>query len=54
LRGAAGPGVELLQYLMPRDGWPIPADTTADDMWAEKIVFGHAVGYVADAREISR
>jgi catechol 2,3-dioxygenase-like lactoylglutathione lyase family enzyme len=70
LRGAAGPGVELLQYLMPRDGRPIPADTTADDLWAEKIVFrvrqvprfsgidrdpdGHAVGFVPDAREVSR
>jgi catechol 2,3-dioxygenase-like lactoylglutathione lyase family enzyme len=70
LRGAAGPGVELLQYLMPRDGRPIPADTTADDLWAERIVFrvrqvsryrgidhdpdGHAVGFVTDAEEVSR
>jgi catechol 2,3-dioxygenase-like lactoylglutathione lyase family enzyme len=70
IRGAAGPGVELLQYLMPRDGRPIPADTTADDLWAEKIVFrvrqvsrftgidhdpdGHAVGFATDAREVSR
>jgi catechol 2,3-dioxygenase-like lactoylglutathione lyase family enzyme len=70
LRGAMGPGVELLQYLKPRDGRPIPADTTADDLWAEKIVFrvrqvsrftgidhdpdGHAVVFATDAREVSR
>lgn len=70
LRGAAGPGVELLQYLTPRDGGAIPADTTADDLWAERIVFrvrqfaryggidrdpdGHAVGFMTDAKEVSR
>jgi 6-phosphofructokinase 2 len=70
LRGAAGPGVELLQYLMPHDGRPIPADTMAGDLWAEKIVFrvrqvprfsgidrdpgGHAVGFASDARKVSR
>ena len=32
LRGAAGPGVELLEYLAPRDGRPMPADERANDL----------------------
>jgi catechol 2,3-dioxygenase-like lactoylglutathione lyase family enzyme len=32
LRGSAGPGVELLEYLAPRDGRPIPADEHANDL----------------------
>jgi catechol 2,3-dioxygenase-like lactoylglutathione lyase family enzyme len=34
LRAAKGPGVELLEYLAPRDGRTIPADTRANDLWA--------------------
>jgi catechol 2,3-dioxygenase-like lactoylglutathione lyase family enzyme len=34
LRAAAGPGIELLEYITPRDGRPIPPDTHADDLWA--------------------
>jgi catechol 2,3-dioxygenase-like lactoylglutathione lyase family enzyme len=34
LRGAAGPGIELLEYLAPRDGRPMPADSRTDDLWA--------------------
>ncbi len=33
LRGAAGPGVELLEYLTPRTGRAMPADTAANDLW---------------------
>lgn len=33
LRGAAGPGVELLEYLAPSDGRPYPADSHANDLW---------------------
>lgn len=33
LRAARGPGVEFLEYLSPRTGRPIPADTQADDLW---------------------
>jgi len=33
LRAAEGPGVEFLEYLAPRTGRPIPADTQADDLW---------------------
>ncbi|MGH7947696.1 MAG: VOC family protein [Candidatus Binataceae bacterium] len=32
LRGASGPGVELLEYLAPRDGRPTPGDMRANDL----------------------
>jgi catechol 2,3-dioxygenase-like lactoylglutathione lyase family enzyme len=32
LRGASGPGIELLEYLAPRDGRPYPADEHASDV----------------------
>ena len=32
LRAASGPGVELLEYLAPRDGRPLPADLHANDL----------------------
>jgi catechol 2,3-dioxygenase-like lactoylglutathione lyase family enzyme len=32
LRAPAGPGVELLEYLSPRDGRQIPSDECADDV----------------------
>jgi catechol 2,3-dioxygenase-like lactoylglutathione lyase family enzyme len=32
LRAPAGPGVEFLEYLTPRDGRPIPADTRPNDL----------------------
>jgi catechol 2,3-dioxygenase-like lactoylglutathione lyase family enzyme len=32
LRGEAGPGVELLEYLAPRDGRPFPAEARASDL----------------------
>jgi catechol 2,3-dioxygenase-like lactoylglutathione lyase family enzyme len=70
LRAGRGPGVELLDYLMPGDGRPMPADTTANDLWAEEIVMrtvivpqfaerlrdpdGHAIGLFAEGKEASR
>ncbi|MEJ1962761.1 MAG: VOC family protein [Gammaproteobacteria bacterium] len=33
LRAANGPGIEFLEYLAPRGGRPIPADTRANDRW---------------------
>jgi catechol 2,3-dioxygenase-like lactoylglutathione lyase family enzyme len=33
LRAKNGPGVEFLEYLMPRDGRPAPKDTRANDLW---------------------
>lgn len=32
LRAAAGPGIELLEYLTPRDGRPMPLDVRPDDL----------------------
>jgi catechol 2,3-dioxygenase-like lactoylglutathione lyase family enzyme len=32
LRAATGPGIELLEYLTPRDGRPVPAETRANDL----------------------
>jgi len=32
LRAASGPGIELLEYLSPRDGRPAPADLRANDL----------------------
>ncbi len=32
LRAAGGPGIELLEYLAPRDGKPFPADEKASDI----------------------
>jgi catechol 2,3-dioxygenase-like lactoylglutathione lyase family enzyme len=37
LRAATGPGVELLEYLAPRTGRPLPADTQASDLWYWQI-----------------
>src|SRR5262250_1943913 len=32
LRGTSGPGIELLEYLTPRDGRPFPSDEHANDV----------------------
>jgi len=32
LRAAKGPGIELLEYLAPRDGRPAPVDLRANDI----------------------
>jgi hypothetical protein len=37
LRAAQGPAVEFLEYLAPRTGRSIPADTQADDLWYWQI-----------------
>jgi catechol 2,3-dioxygenase-like lactoylglutathione lyase family enzyme len=40
LRASAGPGVEFLEYLTPRDGRPVPADARANDLahWQTELV----------------
>jgi catechol 2,3-dioxygenase-like lactoylglutathione lyase family enzyme len=40
LRAQAGPGVEFLEYLTPRDGRAVPADTRANDLahWQTTLV----------------
>jgi catechol 2,3-dioxygenase-like lactoylglutathione lyase family enzyme len=37
LRAAHGPGIEVLEYLTPRTGRPLPADTQPDDLWYWQI-----------------
>jgi len=38
LRGASGPGIELLEYLAPRDGRPFPYDEHANDVIHRQVV----------------
>jgi catechol 2,3-dioxygenase-like lactoylglutathione lyase family enzyme len=40
LRAASGPGVELLEYLAPRDGRPLPPDQRANDVahWQTRLL----------------
>lgn len=40
LRAAAGPGIEFLEYLAPRDGRPFPAGTRSNDLihWQTRLV----------------
>jgi len=42
LRASSGPGVELLEYLAPRTGRPIPVDSQANDRWYWQINFSSA------------
>jgi catechol 2,3-dioxygenase-like lactoylglutathione lyase family enzyme len=44
LKAAAGPGIELLEYLAPRDGRPAPADARANDLahWQTRLVVSDA------------
>jgi catechol 2,3-dioxygenase-like lactoylglutathione lyase family enzyme len=44
LRGPAGPGIELLEYLAPRDGRPYPPDLRANDIafWQTTLTVGDA------------
>jgi len=44
LRAPAGPGVELLEYLAPRDGRPMPPDTRANDLghWQTQLATRNA------------
>ena len=53
LRGAEGPGIELLEYVAPRDGRPFPADERANDVVHRQTVL---VTKNADqaARQLSR
>ena len=40
LRAAKGPGIELLEYLAPRDGRPVPSDLRANDIahWQTTLI----------------
>jgi catechol 2,3-dioxygenase-like lactoylglutathione lyase family enzyme len=48
LRGTSGPGIELLEYLAPRDGRPFPADERANDIvHRQNILLGSDVDAAA-------
>ncbi len=48
LRGASGPGVELLEYLAPRDGKPFPLDEHANDLvHRQTVMLAHDVDAAA-------
>ena len=53
LRAAKGPGIELLEYLAPRDGRPAPGDLRANDVehWQTTLEAGHLDGLVGLARD---
>jgi catechol 2,3-dioxygenase-like lactoylglutathione lyase family enzyme len=38
LRASTGPGIELLHYLTPRQGRPMPPRTSPHDLWSTTIV----------------
>lgn len=44
LRAAAGPGIELLEYLAPRTGRPAPIDSAANDLWSWHVNLRGDVG----------
>jgi catechol 2,3-dioxygenase-like lactoylglutathione lyase family enzyme len=49
LRAAHGPGIELLEYLTPRDGRPRPTDARANDLlhWQTDLVANGAIAPLA-------
>jgi catechol 2,3-dioxygenase-like lactoylglutathione lyase family enzyme len=52
LRAAAGPGIELLEYLAPRDGRPTPVDVRANDLvhWQVRLAVSDPVAAGAAMR----
>jgi catechol 2,3-dioxygenase-like lactoylglutathione lyase family enzyme len=49
LRAGAGPGIELLEYVTPRDGRPFPRDAHPNDLlhWRTRIVAGRGTSLAA-------
>lgn len=52
LRAPGGPGIELLEYLSPRDGRPIPVDERANDLahWQTEVLTAEADAAAGAAR----
>jgi catechol 2,3-dioxygenase-like lactoylglutathione lyase family enzyme len=52
LRAESGPGIELLEYLAPRDGRPAPTDLKANDLahWQTRLVIGDSDAAAAAVR----
>ncbi len=49
LHATDGPGVELLEYLAPRDGRAMPVDTRTDDLWAWHTTLAEDPGAAAQS-----
>jgi catechol 2,3-dioxygenase-like lactoylglutathione lyase family enzyme len=55
LRGVSGPGIELLEYLAPRDGRPFPLDEHANDLvHRQTILRARSAGEAARQLRIHR
>ena len=54
LKASSGPGIELLEYLSPRDGRPYPADAKMNDLFAWHITLhtGNADSLLAGLKSI--
>jgi catechol 2,3-dioxygenase-like lactoylglutathione lyase family enzyme len=52
LRAAAGPGIEFLEYLAPKDGRPFPSDARANDLvhWQTTVLVPNAAVAAAAVR----
>ena len=52
LRAPSGPGIELLEYLAPRDGRPMPLDAKANDLlhWQTRLVTGDVAALAQSVR----
>jgi catechol 2,3-dioxygenase-like lactoylglutathione lyase family enzyme len=52
LRAGSGPGIELLEYLAPRDGRPYPADAKASDLlhWHTRLLTSDLAAAERDLR----
>ena len=52
LRAAAGPGIEFLEYLAPKDGRPFPSDARANDLvhWQTTVLVPNAAAAAAAVR----
>ena len=49
LRAPAGPGVEFLEYVTPRDARPMPGDTKPNDLWSlQTTVFARDLAAALD------
>jgi catechol 2,3-dioxygenase-like lactoylglutathione lyase family enzyme len=50
VRAAKGPGIEFLEYVTPRNGRPMPLDSSANDLWHYQIRLRTShVGQVSEA-----
>ncbi len=54
LRVADGPGIELLEYLSPRDGRPMPRNERANDLvhWQTQLLVPDVEGFVASVQAV--